>query len=185
MTIPEAIIYDRDRLRSAGLKHILHTNFGLQVNMCDTMPGRTTESNNPSEQALIFVTPEIFTAACDFFTPRRKRTVVISSAANDSLPAIDPTIDIESIIETLDRIITELKENVASDNRGELSQREIEVLRLVARGHINKEIADILNISIHTVLSHRKNITAKLGIKSTSGLAVYAMMNGYISDCGI
>lgn len=64
----------------------------------------------------------------------------------------------------------------------ELSPRETEVLRLVAKGLMNKEIADRLNISINTVLSHRKNLTAKLGIKTVSGLSFYAMMNGYISD---
>lgn len=63
----------------------------------------------------------------------------------------------------------------------ELSAREIEVLRLVAQGFTNKEIADNLSISINTVLSHRKNITAKLGIKSVSGLCVYAMMNGILA----
>ena len=61
------------------------------------------------------------------------------------------------------------------------SQRETEVLRLVASGCINKEIAHRLNISINTVLTHRKNITAKLGIKSVSGLTFYAMMNGLIA----
>lgn len=63
----------------------------------------------------------------------------------------------------------------------DISQRELEVLRLVALGHINKEIADKLNISLNTVLSHRKNITAKLGIKTVSGLIFYCMSNGYIS----
>lgn len=62
-----------------------------------------------------------------------------------------------------------------------LSQREIDVLRLVALGNINKEIADKLNISLNTVLSHRKNITAKLGIKTVSGLIFYCIMHGYIS----
>ena len=59
-----------------------------------------------------------------------------------------------------------------------LSKREIEVLRLVVRGLINKEIADQLGISILTVVSHRKHISAKLGIKTVSGLTVYALMNG-------
>ena len=62
-----------------------------------------------------------------------------------------------------------------------LSQREVEVLRLIASGHINKEIADKLAISLNTVLTHRKNITAKLGIKSVSGLTFYAMMNGLVT----
>ena len=66
-----------------------------------------------------------------------------------------------------------------------LSHREVEVLRHIALGHLNKEIADALGISINTVLSHRKNITAKLGIRSASGLSVYAMMNGYLSPVEI
>ena len=45
---------------------------------------------------------------------------------------------------------------------------------------INKEIADKLNISLTTVISHRKNITEKLGIKSVSGLTIYAVMHGYV-----
>ena len=65
-------------------------------------------------------------------------------------------------------------------NKG-LSQREIDVLQLVATGITNKEIADKLNISLNTVLSHRKNITSKLGIKTVSGLTFYAIMNGIIA----
>jgi DNA-binding CsgD family transcriptional regulator len=52
----------------------------------------------------------------------------------------------------------------------------------VARGKQNKEIADELNISPHTVISHRKNIVAKTGIKSVAGLTVYALMNGLIEE---
>ena len=62
----------------------------------------------------------------------------------------------------------------------DLSPREIEVLILITKGFINKEIADKLNISLTTVISHRKNITEKLGIKSVSGLAIYAVMHGYV-----
>jgi DNA-binding CsgD family transcriptional regulator len=61
-----------------------------------------------------------------------------------------------------------------------LTGREVEVLRLVALGYLNKEIADKLSISFHTVISHRKNITMKLGIKSISGLTVYAVINRLI-----
>lgn len=62
----------------------------------------------------------------------------------------------------------------------ELTAREKDVLKLVALGHSNKVIAEKLFISIHTVISHRKNITEKTGIKSISGLTVYAILNNLI-----
>jgi DNA-binding CsgD family transcriptional regulator len=62
----------------------------------------------------------------------------------------------------------------------ELTEREIDVVKEVALGKTNKEIAEKLFISFHTVISHRKNITEKLGIKSISGLTVYAILNNLI-----
>ncbi len=61
-----------------------------------------------------------------------------------------------------------------------LSERETDVLREVVRGLSNKEIADKLFISIHTVISHRKNITRKLNIHSTAGLTIYAIVNNLV-----
>ena len=61
-----------------------------------------------------------------------------------------------------------------------LSAREKEILVCVAKGMLNKEIADAENISIHTVITHRKNITRKTGIKTVAGLTVYALLNNLI-----
>ena len=63
-----------------------------------------------------------------------------------------------------------------------LSEREKEVLKAVALGHTNKEISRELSISTHTVITHRKNITSKLGIKTIAGLTVYAILNGIIAN---
>lgn len=67
------------------------------------------------------------------------------------------------------------------DDVQDISPRELEVLKLIAMGLLNKEIAERLNISLNTVLSHRKNITSKLGIKTVSGLIFYCISHGYIS----
>lgn len=60
------------------------------------------------------------------------------------------------------------------------SQREKDVLALIVKGYINKEIADMLNISTATVIFHRRNIAEKLGTKSIGRLTVYAVMNGIV-----
>ena len=64
------------------------------------------------------------------------------------------------------------KKKNAGDN---LTKREIEVLTGIVSGKLNKEIADDLNISIHTVVRHRKNITTKTGVRSQPGLTIYAI----------
>ena len=66
-----------------------------------------------------------------------------------------------------------------SDNK-QLSAREVEVLALIVQGLINKEIAARLNIGLTTVITHRKNIMEKLGMRSVAALTIYAVMQGYV-----
>jgi len=62
-----------------------------------------------------------------------------------------------------------------------LSPRETTIVRLVSMGLTNRQIAEKLFLSAHTVMTHRKNISSKLGIKSVSGLTVYAIVNNIIT----
>ena len=91
--------------------------------------------------------------------------------------------NILNILKSKDVIIQKISSDIDNilppkekDNKT-LSEREITVLILVAQGKTNKEIADQLFISVHTVITHRKNITQKLGIKTISGLTMYALIN--------
>ena len=68
----------------------------------------------------------------------------------------------------------------AENTDSALSQREKEIIICIARGMSNKEIADRLCISVHTVTTHRRNICAKLEIHSPAGLTIYAILNGLI-----
>ena len=83
--------------------------------------------------------------------------------------------------------------NLLSDNKLtqdkpesiELSNRETDVLVALVKGLTNKEISDKLYISVHTVITHRKNIVRKTGIKSVSGLTVYALLNNLVDETEI
>ena len=69
---------------------------------------------------------------------------------------------------------------VKGKNLGKLGEREKDVLVCVARGMSNKETANALCLSVHTVTTHRRNISQKLQIHSTAGLIIYAIANGLI-----
>lgn len=84
----------------------------------------------------------------------------------------------EEIIPVIETLLAETHESKSKNVL--LSERETEVLKQVAQGYTNQQIADRLFISRHTVISHRKNITSKLGIKTVSGLTVYAVLNNLI-----
>ncbi len=95
---------------------------------------------------------------------------------------MDKIIYVSDSVETILKNIRSLWVDVESSplNENVLSDREIDVLKLLVSGKQNKEIAEILCISIHTVVSHRKNITHKLGVKSLAAMAIYAVSKNII-----
>ncbi len=84
------------------------------------------------------------------------------------------------IVTKVDEYLTAFGSKDDERTPDELSRREVDVLRLISKGLANKEVADQLSISIHTVISHRKNISEKTGIKSASGLTMYAILKKII-----
>lgn len=62
-----------------------------------------------------------------------------------------------------------------------LSERETEIITLIAEGHTNNKIAEDLCLSAHTINTHRKNIMAKLGVKNTAGIVMYAVKTNLVS----
>ena len=85
----------------------------------------------------------------------------------------------EEIARKLQRLTQKPDAEGAEGEEGQqlLSQREKEIIGCVVRGLTNKEIADKLFISIHTVITHRRNISRKLQIHSVAGLTIYAIVN--------
>ncbi|MPN31220.1 Transcriptional regulatory protein LiaR [bioreactor metagenome] len=110
--------------------------------------------------------------------------VVYSLFEDKILSMFDGIISITDSKERVSEIIKKaLKKQCSCNNNqhDDLSEREIDVLVLLVDGCSNKEIADKLCISIHTVVTHRKNISEKTGIKSLSGLTIYAISKKIIN----
>ncbi len=113
----------------------------------------------------------------------RKQTAIIALVYNlideqfyRSYDAVIRINDSESKIEsTLLNCLN--KDQDSTGDQEELSDREKEILISVVKGMSNKEIAEYHNISIHTAITHRRNITRKLKVHSISGLTIYAIIN--------
>lgn len=125
-----------------------------------------------------------------FSSPDHETTIVAltyTSYDENVLRQYDGCIGIyDSPARIFQKLHNALKES--NDNKNdlyELSTRERDILISVAKGKTNKEIADEFNISVYTVISHRRNISRKLGINSISGLTVYAIMNKLIDISSI
>ena len=101
--------------------------------------------------------------------------LVYSFFDEEILQKFDDMLSVTASLEQITNKIVQINPPSDKSPHDDLSEREIEVLTQMVKGFANKEIADMLNISVHTVISHRKNITEKTGIKSLSGLTIYAI----------
>ncbi|WP_289857991.1 LuxR C-terminal-related transcriptional regulator [uncultured Muribaculum sp.] len=173
------IVFLDDTLQAIGLQSLLLDYFGCTVVRCRCM---SEVEAADCANAIIITSGNKFCNAFEFFSPRRSRVVIVSDIASET--SISANEDEGTIVELLGAALEKQKktrlETPATSQA--LSHREENVLGLIARGYINKEIADMLEISINTVLTHRKNIMTKLGIRSVSGLSLYALMNGYVTQ---
>lgn len=184
---PEIAIIEKNTLTALGLQTILEELIPNAVIRVFSSFERLID-DTPDMYVHYFVSTSIFFEHTSFFLERRPKTIVLSAGEpqiQPRVPYLNTYMPQEKLIKAFMNVRKEGHEkshrnikSIETDNT--LTTREIEVLVLVTKGLINKEIAEKLNISLTTVISHRKNITEKLGIKSVSGLAIYAVMNGYI-----
>lgn len=144
-----------------------------------------------------FVSLRTLLEAPDFFGKHRHRTIVVTQGDTTLLPAGYHLLDASLPEEQLVKAFLKLEQHAHGDGKHlpqniqqavvdhrhtspQLTPREADVLREIVRGYINKEIADHLHISLTTVISHRKNLIDKLGIRTVSGLTIYAVMHGLV-----
>ena len=185
---PEIAIIDPNTLSCMGLQTLLEEIIPMATIRVFHSFGEFVD-DTPDMYAHYFVSAQIYFEHTAFFRERRPRAIVL--AGGENIPQLSGVMTLNTYQSEKDLVKSILRMHEHGHHGGkhpqsdimdthDLSAREIEVLKLITKGLINKEIADRLGISLTTVISHRKNITEKLGIKSVSGLTIYAVMSGYI-----
>lgn len=187
------IICEASEIIANGLAEIIQGTPDFAVVSRLDSPDRLSEKILSSDANILIINPILLgyseknlTAQLVKEYPHLAVIALVTTYMEESvLKAYDGVIEIN---DTKLKVINKLNQIVQNDDKSEksddveLSKREIDVLVAVAKGLMNKEIAEQMNISIHTVISHRKNITHKTGIKSVSGLTVYALLNNLIDE---
>ena len=188
---PKVAIIDPNTLAAVGLKQLLQNVMPIMT--IDTFGSfAELEANHPDNYYHYFVAMNIVLENRAFFSAHRQKTIVLTLG----IETISQLSEFHSLCINLpekELVHTLLMLQQHAHPKGKnlppipdvlqqkvLSDREIEVMSLIVQGYINKEIADKLNISLSTVITHRKNIMDKLGMKSVSALTIYAVMHGYV-----
>lgn len=171
-----------------GLHSILRDSFPDDFLLLKSVKDLDDYSSLTSLQLIVLIDNDQL-QDLEAYKPRIKKSENTIDLLGLSLKESDGNKQI-NVFDSVSEIIHKVKSTIESQEKkgcviDDLSDREKDVLKLVALGHQNKEIAEKLFISIHTVISHRKNITEKLGIKSISGLTVYAILNKLIDTKNI
>ena len=191
MNRPKVAIIDANTLAVLGLKQMLQT--AMPIMTVDTFGSfAELEANHPEQFFHYFVAMNVVLEHKAFFLDQRKKTIVLTlSRETTSQLSEFHSLCINVPEEELVRSLLMLEQHAHGHGqnlpqmpkalqRKILSDREIEVMSLIVQGYINKEIADKLNISLSTVITHRKNIMDKLGLRSVSALTIYAVTHNYV-----
>lgn len=193
MNNPRIAIVDDNTLASIGMKNLLNSIMPtIEIDSFNSFA--ELQASCPDKYFHYFVTLNIVLAHLEYFLEKRRKTIVMTTAANpeshlERFHSLCVSVPEKALVKSLLSLEQSAHANghsLPATNalphvQKALSDREIEVLRLIAKGYINKEIADRLNVSLPTIVSHRRNITEKLNRKSVSSLTIYAVMHGYVS----
>lgn len=179
------VIAESAPIISTGLAHTLSHLEGIPARVLEIKsPSDLPECLRSQEPQLLVVNP-FFGGRFDPAEMRRIHPDVKIMAIEtgpihrDALALFDDSL---SVADDLDTISEKIRRMIQTDRPEEpekepLSSREKEIISLVVKGLTNKEIAEQLFLSVHTVITHRRNIARKLEIHSATGLTIYAIVN--------
>lgn len=172
-------------LEGIAIRHILRENLGMSADFFESYADLLPFVDR--YEAIVMSSSELL-VNLESMLPRKHSVIAVDSRRTEYLntairgkmlfQVIHADSDESEITAILERGVNR-KMSEKKDMPG-LSQRETEVLKEIAAGKTNKEIAESLCISVNTVITHRKNLTSKLGIRTAPGLSLYAVMNGLI-----
>ncbi|MBN2518919.1 MAG: helix-turn-helix transcriptional regulator [Bacteroidales bacterium] len=185
------LIVDPSYIIRKGLRVIIENLNNAYLHESESDISAFFKMVNELEPNIVLINPALIKDLNDFrinIYKLEKKPILIKLTQNKKTEINAPFFDYININDEKSEILNKIetiinktgKEEINTESKSILSEREKNVLKLVASGYTNKEIAEKLYISTHTVITHRKNITQKLDIKTISGLTVYAVINKLI-----
>ena len=183
----EIAIIDSNMLTALGLQQILADIIPM-AEIHTFISFDELQATDKGQFVHYFVASRIYFEHTAFFRENARRSIVLVNG--DLQISGVPTLNVNQSEQALVKVILAMHghkghraQEMAShqlQKEPPLSSREIEVAVLLAKGLINKEIADRLNISVTTVITHRKNIMEKLHARSLADIIVFVVMNGLV-----
>ena len=174
-------------IQSIGLSSILRRLPDTSCTINEINSGNYIEELSRLRPSIVIVDPLVGGIDWDYLKrassfPVKLIALLSQQMPKDLLTDFDDIISIydmpESIIETISRNLNTEREY---DRGKDLSPREKEVIEGIVKGLSNKEIASMLNVSVNTIMTHRRNIASKLHIHTPAGLTIYAIVSNLVS----
>lgn len=189
---PKIAITDPNTLAALGLKQLLQPFVpSIEIDIFGSFSELT--ANTPEQYVHFFTAMTIVLEERPFFLQNRHKTIVLTMSKESDrqlqeFHSVCVNVPEKELVRSLIMLVHQahgggkhIPPAMRNCQDGHLlSNREAEVMVLIVKGYINKEIANKLNIGLATVITHRRNIMEKLGVKSVSALTIYAVMHGYV-----
>ena len=181
---------ERSHLLRSGMDELLKEYQDMHLaEVFDGSEKNLIRKINTLKPDCVIINPEAMPNTLNSLVHSLGSTVTVIGLVSDHTPdhvksRFSNTLNIKDgkhdLMNALSKIIGHKNSRKTADKNQPLTERETTILKHITLGLTNQEVAEKLFLSVHTITTHRKNITKKLGIKTVSGLTVYALLNKVI-----